>query len=330
MSPASSRLARMLLLAGACFTAGDAAAHAMNSAHWRLTQLDAQTWHSRLRLPEDFEGRLLSLQPQWPAGCTRSGEPQLLPAEEGTVFAWRLHCPKGLQGNLGLTGFSLQLPDAVLQLQPLHGAEQHAVLSSTRPQWTPGVQAEPPPVAHYLPLGIRHILLGPDHLLFVLGLWALWRRSGRGLGALVGVLTAFTIAHSLTLAGAILGGWRLPVAAVEACIAGSILLLAIELASREPGIAGRRPAGVAFGFGLLHGLGFAGALAATGLPEAARIWALLAFNLGVEIGQVAFVLVLTLLAARTQPLQRWAPAALSVYGAVAAWWLLERSAVVLS
>jgi hypothetical protein len=300
----------------------------MSSAQWRLSQRDAQTWDSHLRLPEDFEGRLLPLQPQWPASCERLGEPRQQPADEGMVLRWTLRCPQGLAGQFGLQGFSVQLPDAVLLIEPLHGEPQYAVLSASRPQWQRSETPPPPPVAHYLGLGVEHILGGPDHLLFVLGLYALWRRSGRGLARLVGTLSAFTLAHSITLAGAALAGWQLPGAAVEASIAASILLLAVELATGAEGLALRRPVSIAFGFGLLHGFGFAGALAATGLPEGARAWALAAFNLGVEFGQILFVLALLGLATLARPLWRYAPLALSAYGAVAAYWLLQRAALV--
>lgn len=328
----SSRPAALSVLCGllALLATGVASAHSMSSAQWRLIQRDAQTWDSRLRLPEDFEGRLLSLQPQWPAACVRPDAPRTQPAEEGIVVSWTLHCAQGLQGDVGLSGFTVQLPDAVLLVEPLHGQAEYAVLSSTRPQWTIGAPTPAPPVSHYLRLGVEHILLGADHLLFVLGLWALWRRSGRGLAALVATLTAFTVAHSITLAGAMLAGWSLPSGAVEACIAASILLLAVELATDARGIAHTRPVGVAFAFGLLHGFGFAGALAQTGLPEHARIWALAAFNLGVELGQLVFVAAVLATAWTLRPVRRWAPAALGLYGAAAAYWLIERSAAVLT
>lgn len=306
-----------------------AQAHSMSSAQWRLSQRDAQTWDSHLRLPEDFEGRLLSLQPQWPDRCEPQGTPRMQPADEASVLQWTLRCPEGLQGRFGLQGFSVQLPDAVLLIVPLRGAPQYAVLSASHPHWEYSEAAPPPPVAHYLWLGVDHILLGPDHLLFVFGLWALWRRSGRRPRVLVGTLTSFTAAHSITLTGAALAGWRLPIGAVEACIAASILLLAVELATGARGIADRRPATVAFGFGLLHGFGFASALAETGLPQDAQIWALAAFNLGVEAGQLLFVLALMALAFAARPVQRWAPVALCAYGALAAYWLIERSAAVL-
>ncbi|MFA5938888.1 MAG: HupE/UreJ family protein [Sinimarinibacterium sp.] len=321
-------MSRLVLVLVAWLWSVPALAHTMNSAQWQLTQRDAQTWESRLRLPEDLEGRLLSLQPRWPDDCARVDEPRLQPAQEGTVMAWTLRCRSPLRGALGLSGFSVQLPDAVLLIQPLHGAAQYAVLSTQRPQWVIDADAKPAPSSHYLALGVEHIVLGADHLLFVLGLWALWRRSGRPLSTLIGTLTAFTVAHSITLAGAVLGGWTLPTGAVEACIAASILLLAVEWATGEGGGAQRRPASVAFAFGLLHGFGFAGALAQTGLPEQARGWALAAFNVGVETGQLLFVVALFGLAWAAKPARRWAPAALAVYGAVAAYWLIERSAAV--
>ncbi|HSW12047.1 MAG TPA: HupE/UreJ family protein [Solimonas sp.] len=303
--------------------------HSMSSAQWRLTQVDAQTWDSRLRLPEDFEGHLLSLKVLGPVGCERLGATRTQPVEEGLLMHWRLHCPQGLQ-SAGLEGFTIKLPDAVLLVQPLRGVAQYSVLSAVKPQWMPQRAAEPPPVSHYLVLGVEHILLGIDHLLFVFGLFALWHRSARGIGALVSTLTAFTVAHSITLAGAMLGGWALPVGAVEACIAASILLLAVELATDARGFAQRRPATVAFAFGLLHGFGFAGALAQTGLPEQARGWALAAFNLGVEAGQLMFVLALLAALRLLRPQLRWAPLALCAYGAVAAYWLIGRSVAVLA
>lgn len=313
----------------ALLAAGTAGAHQMNTAQWRLAQRDAETWDSRLRLPEDVEGDLLSLQPEWPAGCTRVEAPRTQPVSNGTLLIWTLRCPQGLRGSLGLAGFNMQLPDAVLLFEPLGAPAQDIVLSTTRPRWTVSAKPEPPPVAHYFPLGVEHILYGVDHLLFVLGLWALWRRSGAPLRRLVGTLTAFTLAHSITLAGAALDGWQLPGRAVEACIAASILLLAVELATRANGVAQRKPARVAFAFGLLHGFGFAGALAETGLPAQARAWALAAFNLGVEAGQLLFVLALLAVAWVLRPLRRYAPVALAAYGALSAFWLLHRSAAVL-
>jgi hypothetical protein len=182
---------------------------------------------------------------------------------------------------------------------------------------------------------MEHILLGADHLLFVLALLFLvasWPR-------LLGTVTAFTVAHSLTLAAATLGLVRVPQAPVEAAIALSIVFVAAELvhgAAGRPALAARRPWLVAFAFGLLHGLGFAGALREVGLPEDAIPAALAFFNVGVELGQLAFLAVVFALLAVARRLgsapDTWAvvarvarPAAYAV-GIPAAFWLVERTA----
>ena len=180
----------------------------------------------------------------------------------------------------------------------------------------------------YLRLGIEHILLGVDHLLFVLALMMIvssWRQ-------LIGTISAFTVAHSITLAAATLGVVHVPAAPVEACIALSIVFVAAEIVHQRqgrPGLAARRPWVVAFAFGLLHGFGFAGALSEVGLPQAAIPLALLFFNLGVELGQLLFVVVVAavLSVARRVPLERhrWAellpPYAI---GTTAMFWLMQR------
>jgi hydrogenase/urease accessory protein HupE len=185
--------------------------------------------------------------------------------------------------------------------------------------------------SRFATLGIEHILLGIDHLLFVLGL-VLIVQSAK---LLVQTITAFTIAHSITLAVATLGFVHVPGAPVEAVIALSILFLASELTRQrrgESGLTARYPWLVAFSFGLLHGFGFAGALAEVGLPERDITLALLVFNLGVEAGQLLFVagvLALLWLGRRVivSPPPRWlqdAPA--YAIGSLAAFWLIQRVA----
>ena len=167
----------------------------------------------------------------------------------------------------------------------------------------------------------------------MIGLWWLWRRQGQSLSALVWLVSSFTLGHALSLSGAMLRGWQLPAGAVEACIAASILLLAVELATRSRGGFARRPVSLAFGFGLLHGLGFAGALSEIGLPEEARLWALAAFNLGVEAGQLLVVLALILLVRpllSVRHVSPLGPLALLAYGGLAAYWTISRTAEVLA
>ena len=186
--------------------------------------------------------------------------------------------------------------------------------------------------ATYLRLGVEHILFGIDHLLFVLALVILVQGGRR----LVATITAFTLAHSLTLAGATLGLVRIPQRPVEAVIALSIMFVATEVVhGREgrPGLTAERPWVVAFTFGLLHGFGFAGALREVGLPQQAIPVALLFFNVGVELGQllfIAFVLAVAALVRRIAqrvalPRPAWAwrvPA--NAIGTVAAYWTIGR------
>lgn len=180
----------------------------------------------------------------------------------------------------------------------------------------------------YLRLGAEHILLGVDHLLFVLGLLLLVR----GLGALVMTVTAFTLAHSLTLGASVFGLIPVDRAPIEAAIALSIVMLAREIVVADRGIVHlthRMPWLVAFVFGLLHGLGFAGALGDIGLPQGAIPLALLFFNLGVEAGQLAFVLVLLVLyrlagGGLGERLLRAKPVMGYALGALATLWFFER------
>lgn len=183
--------------------------------------------------------------------------------------------------------------------------------------------------AGYTWLGVEHIWFGFDHALFVLGLVLLVP----GFRRLAWTVTGFTLAHSVTLACAVLGLWRLPSAPVEAAIALSIVFLARELLrapDAPPSLAARRPWTVAVAFGLLHGFGFAGALAEVGLPEDAVPLALACFNVGVELGQLALVVVALAAGAVLRRLwaspPAWAPRALPwAMGAVAASWFIERT-----
>jgi hydrogenase/urease accessory protein HupE len=184
--------------------------------------------------------------------------------------------------------------------------------------------------ATYLWLGIEHILLGMDHLLFVFALMLIVSGTRR----LVLTITAFTVAHSITLAGATLGYVHVPQQPVEAMIALSILFLAMEIIhSRRgrPGYVERWPWVVAFIFGLLHGFGFAGALAEVGLPEHAIPFALVFFNIGVELGQLAFVGVVMLSAwllhrINAFPLRSAEILTTYLIGGIAAYWTIDRVA----
>jgi hydrogenase/urease accessory protein HupE len=219
--------------------------------------------------------------------------------------------------------------DVLVRLQRSDGTAQVVRLTPL----TPAFVVEDAPrwtavATTYLGLGVEHILLGIDHLLFVLAMLLLVRSWGR----LVATITAFTVAHSITLALATLGFVHVPPQPVEAAIALSIVFVATEIVHGRMGRTGlteRWPWVVAFAFGLLHGLGFASALREVGLPEQAIPAALLFFNLGVELGQLAFVGVVLVLLASLRSLQLPAPAwswRLASYsiGAVAMYWTIER------
>ncbi len=221
----------------------------------------------------------------------------------------------------------------LVRVQTRDGARSTTLVHPSRP-WLEIVPARGSfaVAGAYLVHGIEHILLGYDHLLFVLALILIVRN----LRVLIATVTAFTVAHSITLALATLGVVHVPGPPVEAAIALSILLLACEIARTsvgQPSITARWPWLVAFSFGLLHGFGFASALSEIGLPRGDIPLALFMFNLGVEIGQLVFIAaVLALLAVvRRIPIpdsvtQRARPVATYAIGTLAAFWFVERVA----
>jgi hydrogenase/urease accessory protein HupE len=262
-------------------------------------------------------------QPVWPAGCQ---------AEANT-----LRCgPAGLRGTMGMQGIGKGVSAALVKLHWLDGGLRVYTLSAGQPTvqlyGSADDQRGMGEIARaYAVLGFEHILEGIDHLLFVVGLLFLVGFNRR----LVWTISAFTLAHSLTLALSALGWISLRSPPVEATIALSILLVASEAVRQRPTLSRRWPALVALLFGLVHGLGFAGALQQIGLPDNHLAVALLCFNLGVELGQLAVVCVLWALWLATRawgPGARWQSLArvpaLYVMGAVAATWTLQRAAAI--
>ena len=247
------------------------------------------------------------------------------------VETFAVACAGPLAGRrLGLTGLERGFTDALLRVAPLDGGVQAARLTPGEPFAT--VAARPSRrsiAATYLGLGVEHIVFGFDHLLFVIALVLLIGGARR----IVTTVTAFTLAHSLTLAATTLGLVAVGRKPVEICIALSIVLVARELLrtpDEPPTLARRAPEGIAFAFGLLHGFGFAAALAEIGLPEGEIPLALLTFNVGVEIGQLAIVAAaLVAIAALRRAPRPIASRAVTVtayaIGAVASAWLIERT-----
>ncbi|MPR11282.1 HupE/UreJ family protein [Microvirga tunisiensis] len=274
----------------------------------------------RLALQPVFSGRVQALTP---VAARMTGD--------AAVQTWHLRA-KSLRGQtLRIEGLEATLTDALVRVTFLDGSTWVQRLTPRQPAYLIPAQPHAWGVAGtYLTLGIEHILTGIDHLLFVLALLLLTKGTWR----LVKTVTAFTVAHSITLGLATLGTVHVPSKPVEAVIALSIVFVAAEIVharSGRVGLAARMPWIVAFTFGLLHGFGFAGALSEVGLPEGQIPVALLFFNLGVEVGQLLFVAAVLALVAGTRRIPmvwpRWAglvpPYAI---GSLAMFWVIQRVA----
>ena len=291
------------------------------------------------KIPAKGDQRL-ALYVRLPGNCRNS---EVSSRFDGGAYIerWRATCEGGLKnGTITIEGLAATRTDVLARIEHTNGSNQTVRLTPSQPEFiVTGTAGSAAVVQTYFKLGVVHILLGFDHLLFVLALLFLvqgWRR-------LVATITAFTLAHSLTLAAATFGWVQVPQAPVEAVIALSIMFVAVEILRRHrgrTGIATRKPWLVAFIFGLLHGLGFAGALREVGLPDHAIPLALAFFNVGVEAGQLLFVAGVFLLFATVKQLMDrlavtagrsfWTGAsstrAASYFIAtLAAFWLIERT-----
>jgi len=275
---------------------------------------------------------VLSLNPVLPNSCIERTPPGSMKSAGAMITRWSLTCAGGIyQKQIRIDGLENTMTDVLVRVVHQDGATQMVRLTASETGFEVAAKTSSVDVIKvYTALGIEHILLGVDHLLFVFALLLIvngWRR-------LIGTITAFTLAHSITLAAATMGYVHVPQAPVEAVIALSILFLATEIIHNRqgrPGLAKRYPWLVAFIFGLLHGFGFAGALAEIGLPQQSIPLALLFFNVGVELGQLFFVAAVVatgwvlkkLLAQKV--LQGGEVAASYLIGTLSAFWLIERT-----
>jgi len=286
------------------------------------------------KVPARDETTTLSVVPIFPASA-RALTPVHSSYAAGTaVQRWRVEVDGGLADKaIAFSNLSAARIDVLVRLERADGSVQLGRVLPLDPRFV--VTASPDAfevVQTYTVLGIEHILTGFDHLLFVLALVILVK----GVRRLIATVTAFTVAHSLTLVAATLGWVHVPGPPVEAAIALSIMFVAAEIVHSRQGMNGlteRFPWIVAFTFGLLHGFGFASALSEVGLPQTAIPVALLFFNVGVEIGQLLFIaFVFAAIALARQALRRFAmpqPAwswRVSPYaiGSVAAFWAIQR------
>jgi len=269
--------------------AGVARADDLRPGYLELTQTSPTAWKMVWKAP--IRGGLAThAAPSLPAQC-RSQPPSRDLVGGALVEVASFDCPRGLEGQtVGLTGLDATFTDALVRIAPLGRPVQVGRLTADRPLMEVRAAPDRLQVARtYLVLGVEHILAGYDHLLFVLSLVLLLRGGMR----IAKTVTAFTLAHSLTLVATSLNLISLPRQPVEICIALSIVFLAVEIVKSRPEgpprLSERAPWLVAFAFGLLHGFGFAGALAEIGMPEREVPTALLTFNIGVEIGQLIIV-----------------------------------------
>lgn len=322
---------RALLFWLALCLAGPAVADDFRPSYLQITQTAAERYDVLWKVPALDEQTVLKVKPVFPPPTRQLTPPRSAYASGATVVRWAIEVPGGLDGKpVTFDGLGITRTDILVRLARADGTEQLDRLNPGDPVFT----AVPSPGAlevsvSYTVLGIEHILLGIDHLLFVAALVMLVR----GRRQLLLTITAFTLAHSITLALATLGFLDVPGPPVEAAIALSIMFVAVEILRREQGrrsLASEKPWLVAFSFGLLHGLGFAGALAEVGLPANSIPLALLFFNIGVEIGQLVFVGVLLAGAALLRYLAgslkpRWSTV-LPAYaiGGLASYWFFER------
>ncbi len=290
------RLAWLVPLLLSCVGHHEARAHAFSPGLLEVQQQTADSFLVHWTPPRgsaESESGNLKVEPIFPADCTS----QPLAGDDSGAATLLLRCgDQGLDGaTLTIRNLAVSRSDALVRLRWLDGSDLSGVVHAGAPElrvpagsrhgsgWQVG--------AHYAQLGVRHIAAGWDHLMFLYLLVLLARaRHPTGTGLAKSVLwtaTAFTLAHSITLSMAALGVLRLAPQPVEATIALSICFLAAALVPK--GVTTLRHQDAAFAFGLLHGLGFAGALREAGLPPTHLPLALLSFNVGVEIGQILFV-----------------------------------------
>jgi len=322
-------LAVLMVLSGILFT-GTGYAHESRPAYLELKETSAAVFDVLWRRPARGD-MVLSLQPAFPGSCQQIGPRAQYPQPDAMVERWTIDCGSpGLVGHeIRIEGLQTTLTDVLVRVGFADGVTHTQVLRPNLTAFTvEGAPSKWTVMADYFRLGVEHILGGVDHLLFVLALMLIVGSARR----LIATITAFTIAHSITLAAATLGWVHVPQKPVEAVIALSIVFVAgeiLHIRQGRPGVARRWPWIVAFTFGLLHGFGFAGALTEVGLPQKEIPLALLMFNVGVEAGQLFFIgLVLTGLSVARRLLGHpvsWAvPAAAYGIGGMSAFWVIDR------
>lgn len=321
-----------LAFAASLIASAPALADDFRPAYLQISQNGTTSYDVLWKVPALGEDAVLKVGPKFPPGTTNLTPLRSSYANGVAVQRWRINVPGGLEGkSIAFPGLPETRIDVLARLERDDGTIQLERILPVDPTFL--VKASPGAfevVQTYTVLGIEHILAGFDHLCFVLALVMIVGFNRR----LFWTVTAFTVAHSITLVLATVGVIHVPRPPVEAVIALSIVFVAGEVIQKQrgrEGLAARKPWWIAFAFGLLHGLGFAGALAEIGLPANSIPLALLFFNIGVEIGQLLFIAavlaatrLLFLAAANRIELRRAVILPAYLIGGIASYWVIER------
>jgi len=320
------------IAAGLLFVSLAATADVFRPAYLEIRELGGDEYAVVWKVPALGGERRLAAYVRLPDGADVVDESRIVATSSNWIENFTIRYPGGLAGQvIAVEGNAVGVTEVIARVERLDGSSQVERLPMEQPRFVVKPSQGTGAIAwSYLVLGVGHILGGLDHLLFVLALLLIVRGGKR----IVATVTAFTAAHSLTLAAATLGWVHVPGPPVEAIIALSIVFVASEVVHARqgrPGLTERAPWVVAFSFGLLHGFGFAGALAEVGLPQTAIPLALLTFNIGVEIGQLIFIAAVLSFRSLAKRFVRvrtdWlATAAAYGIGAAAAYWTVERVA----
>ncbi|MGI9629328.1 MAG: HupE/UreJ family protein [Longimicrobiales bacterium] len=339
LSRGPALLAFCLAIIGAMIPAvpsgnGSLAAHEVRPGYLELREVAPGRFRALWKKPAR-QDLILKIDPVFPSACTLVGVGSEDLRSGAYIARVTLDCPDGLSGeSIEIAGLETMLTDVLVRVYYLDGQQEtHLAQPNETSVLIGGASGLGKRIGAYIRLGAEHIALGVDHLLFVLGLLLIVS----GTMTLVKTITAFTVAHSITLGVATLGFAQAPEVPLNAVIALSILFLGPEIVRvwrGETSFTIRHPWTVAFAFGLLHGFGFASGLTSMGLPANEIPLALLFFNVGVEAGQLAFVFLVLGLVRSFEALEirwpRWAQVVPGyAVGSLGAFWFIERTAVLL-
>jgi len=317
------RFARTILGVALALLACSASAHDARPGYVQVTETEANIYSVSWKVPASVPGNALPY-PTLPEDCASERQPAWRQSGGEYLGTQRFVCEQSLSGRVLGIEFPVINPSlsTLYTVKLLNGEEHLRILKPSETEWTVPSAENPLAVAtEYTGLGIEHIWIGIDHLLFVACLLFIARTPRR----LLITITGFTIAHSITLALSALDLVRIPTPPVEAAIALSVVFMAWEIArGDERSLTHRFPIAVSASFGLLHGFGFAAVLRDIGLPQTELPIALLFFNVGVEIGQILFVLLLVAGYLLLRPRRAITVPASYVVGILASYWLIDR------